>query len=713
MNDRRHRLSVRPVITLALLSVLAGCGGERTPSGKTTDTFDTWGSYLGDEGRRHYSSLTEIDSANLDRLEVAWTYYSGDAGETTRVQCNPLYGDGRVYVITAGLAMAALDAGTGEELWRFAPFTVDNAQTWAGQSRGMHLWRTPDDEARVVWAVADRLYLLDAATGLPIGNFGEEGAVDLRGDLLGNPDANQLAVTSPGVIFGNLVALGFMSTESQPAARGCIRAYDLTTGEMRWRFDVIPREGDPAAASWVPEELAVAAGANNWCGMALDVDRELIFVPTGSAVDDFYGGRRKGDNLYANCLLALDANTGALRWHQQLTHHDLWDTDLPSPPTLVEVRLEGKTIDAVAQPTKQGELYVFDRDTGEPLFDYTEVAVPPSGIPGEVAALTQPRSSLPPFVRQEITAADLHTSAAGFGEVAAQFASLNKGWYAPPSLRGTLMSPGYDGGASWGGAGTVPGSGLLVINANEAPSIVTLKEQTGIEHPGERAYVTSCAGCHGTDRAGGTFHGNIPSLRGIDERFTEVSLAGMIHDGRGAMPGFAHLGEIKLNQISRYLLDLPVAPDATSDEPADPTQAKYVHTGYKYFYDEEGFSVIAPPWGTLTAYDLNAGAIRWQRPLGVDSTWAARGEPETGTRNYGGPLLTATGLIFIGATTDAKLRAFSLATGAELWQSTLPFDGVASPASYRHNGKQYILIAAGGGKVSKRRGDAYVAYAVR
>ncbi len=681
-----------------------GCGA---PSGKT---YDSWGAYLGDEGRRHYSGLTEIDSAALDRLGVAWTYHSGDATDGTRVQCNPLYGDGRVYVITAGLALAALDAGTGEELWRFAPFADGAAETWTGQSRGMHLWRDPAAGLNVVWAVADRIYLLDAATGQLRPDFGDGGAVDLRDGLGGVSLSDQLAVTTPGVIYRDLVILGFMTAERHPAVRGCIRAYDLRTGELAWRFGNIPDDGDPAAATWDPEQLAAAAGANNWCGMSLDEARGTVFVPTGTAVDDFYGGRRLGDNLYANSLLALDAATGERRWHRQLIHHDVWDYDLPSPPTLVEVRRGGRTIDAVAQPTKFGYLYVFDRDTGEPLYDIHERPAPASDIPGEQTSATQPHSALPPFVPQTLTEADLHPRAAGYDSVRAHFAALRKGLFTPPSLGGTLMSPGYDGGANWGGAGTVPGSGTLVLNANVHPSVVRLREEAGIANPGERAYVSYCASCHGTDRAGGTFHGNIPNVQrqALTATYTQATLASFVAHGRGAMPAFGFLGEETLEQLARYLLDLPVDAGAPAGQ-----ERGYAHTGYDWFADREGYPAVRPPWGTLTRYDLNAGTIAWQRPLGVDSVWASRGDSLTGTANYGGPLITATGLVFIGATTDAKFRAFSLATGTELWQTTLPFDGVATPASYEHNGRQYILIAAGGGKMSERRGDAYVAYALQ
>ena len=717
-----HPLSPYAAVACALLAFgLPACRQNPPPTPPPATTppaaLTTWGAYLGDEGRRHYTAAAEIDSANLRHLEVAWTYRSGDATEATRVQCNPLYGGGRVYVVTAGLALAALDAGTGEERWRFAPFAAGAAQTWTGQSRGLHLWRDGAGALQVVWAVADRLYRLDAATGQPAAVFGDGGAVDLRAGLTASRDAAQIAVTTPGAVYGDLVVLGFMTTERQPAVRGCVRAYDLRTGELAWRFNTLPDADDPAAAEWDPAQLARAAGANNWCGMALDTASGLLFVPTGTAVDDFYGGDRRGDNTYANCLIALDAATGQRRWHRKLVRHDVWDYDLPSPPTLVEVLHGGRRVEAVAQPTKQGFLFVFERATGAPLFDVVERAVPSSTLPGEVTAATQPFSTLPAYVPQVLAKADLHDRAPDADGLARRFDRVNGGLFAPPSLTGTLMSPGYDGGANWGGAGTVPGSGILVLNANVRPSVVTLRRSSGIAHPGQRAYVTHCASCHGEDRAGGTFHGTIPSVRGLGDRYDRASLATMVHRGRGAMPGFGHLGAATLDAVAAYLLDLPLdagAAEADSNpDISEATQAPgYVHTGYEWFEDAEGYPAVRPPWGTLTRYDLDAGVIRWQRPLGVDSVWASRGDSLTGTVNYGGPLLTGSGLVFIAATTDGYLRALSLATGAELWRSRLPYDGVATPSSYVHEGRQYVLIAAGGGKVSARRGDAYVAYAL-
>ncbi len=704
---RTQQVLLASVRLLFLGITFSACTGDTSPFGKTAEPYDTWGAYLGDEGRRHFSALTQIDSGSLAKLDVAWTYKSGDGSADTRVQCNPLYGDGQLYVITAGLSLAALDAGTGTERWRFSPFQAGAAHTWTGQSRGMHLWRNADGALRVAWAVADRLYLLDAVTGQRIRDFGIDGEVDLRADLTSTVASDQLAVTTPGVVFGDLIILGFMTTERQPAVRGAIRAYDLRTGDQAWRFGTIPDEIDPAASTWQPDQLAAAAGANNWCGMALDVDRGLLFVPTGTAVDDFYGGKRLGNNLYANSLIALDAATGKRRWHQQLLHHDVWDYDLPSPPTLVEVLHKGQRVDAVAQPTKFGYLYVFHRETGESLFDITELAAPASQLPGEQTSPTQPHSALPPFVLQTLEPGDLHARASNIEAIRAQFAGLDRGLFAPPSFGGSLMSPGYDGGASWGGAGTVPGTGMLVLNANERPSIVRVRAQAGIRNPGERTYASACAGCHGMDRQGGTFHGNIPSLAGLYQGFDEASLTKMIHDGRGAMPAFAHLGQQALTEVSRFLLGLPVRDDVNM-----PLDTSYAHTGYDWFVDSEGRPAVRPPWGTLTRYDLDEGKIRWQVPLGIDSLWATRGDTTTGTINYGGPLLTATGLIFIGATTDASLRAFSQATGRQLWRGRLPADGVATPSTYTHEGRQYIVIAAGGGKTSTRRGDSYVAFAL-
>lgn len=697
------------IAALAALACLPSCGARSEGDPDDDAGYRTWSHYLGDPGRRHYSALDQLDTANVADLEEAWTYRSGDAGANTRVQCNPLYAEGRLFAVTAGLALVALDADDGRELWRFAPFAAEAASQWTGQSRGLHLWRDArrGDSLMAVWAVADRVYVLDAATGAA----GLE--IELRAGLApADESPSQLAVTTPGAVYGDLLVLGFMTAEAHPATRGSIRAFDLRTGREAWRFNTLPDADAPGADTWDdPLQLARAAGANNWAGMALDEASGTLYVPTGTAVDDFYGGGRLGDNLYANCLLALDAATGALRWHRQLVRHDLWDRDLPSPPTLVEVTRGGQLVEAVAQPTKHGFVYVFDRHSGEPLFDLVDVPAPPSPLAGERAAPAQPEQrGLPAIARRALTRDDLNLAAADYPDLLTQFDSLRRGDWAPPSSTGTLMSPGYDGGPSWGGSATAPGTGLLVVNVNERPSVVTLREQTRALPLGERTYAQACASCHGLDRAGGVFHAAAPALRRLDGRYSEASLATLVHDGKGAMPAFGHLSAAALAAVSRYVLDLPPL-----REPPAGTQTRdtsYAHVGYAWFVDAEGYPAVRPPWGTIAAYDLNAARALWRRPLGVDSVWAARGDSLTGTLNYGGPVVTAGGLVFVAATTDRTIRALDLRTGRTLWRRRLPFDGVATPSIYEHAGRQYVVVAAGGGKASARRGDAYVAFAL-
>ena len=500
-----------------------------------------------------------------------------------------------------------------------------------------------------------------------------------------------------------------------PASPGDIRAYDVRSGKIRWTFHTIPHPGESGYDTWPKDAWQYIGGVNNWAGMSLDEKRGLVFVPTGSASFDFYGSNRKGDDLYANTLLALKADTGERVWHFQAVHHDLWDRDFPAPPNLVTVRHDGRTVDAVAQITKSGHVFLFDRETGKPLFPIEERGVPASEVDGEASATKQSLPLKPPPFARQIFTPDMVTNRTPEAHTAV-LARLRQvrsaGQFVPPSLEGTVIFPGFDGGAEWGGAAFDPGSGLLYVNANEMPWILRLVESPDqAKVTGGSLYNARCAGCHRQDRKGSP--PEFPSLVSIATRRTGEQIAAIVHDGSGRMPAFAQLPPQAVAAIIAYLTtgeDLPVASVARSAWPID---QKYRHDGYNKFLDPDGYPAVEPPWGTLNAIDLNKGEIAWKIPFGEYPELAAKGMGHTGSENYGGPVVTAGGLLFIGATNhDRKFHAFDKSTGELLWETVLPAAGNATPATYEVNGRQFVVVAAGGGKSGAPSGGKYVAFAL-
>jgi quinoprotein glucose dehydrogenase len=700
---------MRPRALLVILMLLATAGVFLAAQARPSTRQSEWPAYGGNPEQTRYSPLTRINTRNVGRLTVAWTY---DSGETGGLQTQPLVVGGVLYGYTPTHKTFALRAATGEHLWTF-----DSGIVGRGANRGLMYWSAPG-EARVYAAVDQYLYALDARTGRPIESFAEKGRIDLRRGLDRDPSTQNVRLTSPGVVFNDLVIVGGRVGEGLPSSPGYVRAYDARSGAIRWTFHTIPHPGEPGYQTWLKDSWTYSGGANNWPGMALDSARGIVYVPTGSAAADFYGADRTGDNLYANCLLALDARTGRRLWHFQFVRHDIWDRDPPSPPTLVRVRRNGRSVDAVVQTTKQGYVFVFDRTNGTPLFPIEYRQYPASDVPGEVTADTQPLPLAPkPFARQLLTKDLLTTRTPEAHQWALdQFATFRSGGQFLPLTVGkpTVIFPGFDGGAEWGGAAIDPASATLYVNANDIAWTGALAPAAEGQN-GRGLYLQFCASCHRDDQTGTP--PQIPSLAGVGTRRTRAQLVDLIVKGAGRMAGFPALGQPAVNAIIEYLLTGAAAPaanpPAAAAEEAPPTPYRF--TGYNKFLDPDGYPAVAPPWGTLSAIDLNTGNYAWQIPLGEYPELAAQGIKNTGTENYGGPVVTAGGLVFIGATNfDRKFHAFDKKTGALLWETTLPFGGNATPAVYEAGGRQFVGIAAGGGKgkPGSASGGVYVAFAL-
>ena len=660
-----------------------------------------WPVYGGTSDNTHYSTLDQITPANVKQLQVAWKYETHDEFPGSEMQSNPIIVDGVLYATTPKLRVIALDAATGKELWTFDPNIIDK-KTGRFRHRGVTVYQD-----RVFVTQRNNLWALDKRTGKPIPTFGDSGRVDLRKGLDRPFEAQSVSASTPGVIFDGMLLIGSTVSESLPSSPGDIRAYDAMTGEIRWIFHTIPRPGELGYETWPPDAYKVSGGANAWAGLTVDHKLGLVFGATGSAAFDFYGANRHGDNLFANSVIALDAHTGKHVWHFQTIKHDLWDMDLPSPPTLVTVRHDGKMVDAVAQITKTGFVFVFDRKRGTPLFPIEYRKVPASRVDGERASTTQPVPlKPPPFIRQTLTEQMLTTRTPEAHASALKTFREYKyaGMFQPPSPDGLIVFPGYDGGAEWGGPAFDPETGLLYVNANEMAWLLKL-----IPRDDRSLYNNACASCHGDDRKG---NANVPSLLDVAQRRSREEMATIIRQGTGRMPAFSEmLGAAAINDMVNYLVTGHAVADTAAKKP---TFLKYRNNGDPIFLDHEGYPGISPPWGTLNAIDLNSGTIRWKIPFGEYPALVEKGmTKKTGTDNYGGPVVTSNGLLFIGASTyDKKFHAFDKRTGELLWEAQLPASGNATPSLYVVNGKQYIVIACGGGKNGAESGGTFVAFSL-
>ncbi|MCR8561365.1 PQQ-binding-like beta-propeller repeat protein [Mucilaginibacter sp. BJC16-A38] len=709
---------------LLAVTVIAACNNGSNPG------YDGWRMAGGNPDMNHYSTLTQIDTGNVNNLEVVWTYHTGDADTVAKsqIQCNSIIVNGVLYGTTPAMSLFALDAATGKQKWVYKPVVKkDNKGTRfnLNNNRGVTYWTDGKDDERILYVTGPYLQAVDAKTGNLIDSFGDHGKVEMHVGLGENAADLFVTATTPGTIYKDLFLTGTRVSESMDAAPGYIRAFDVRTGAMKWVFHTIPQPGEPGYETWENKDAyKLTGGANNWMGITIDQKRGIAYVPIGSASMDFYGGRRRGADLYANCLLALDAATGKLLWHFQYVHHDTWDRDPSSAPVLITVKHDGKMVDAVVQTTKQGFVFVFDRETGKSLFPIKEVPVDTvTALKGEKLWPTQPEPQLPkPFVRQSFTEKDInpYLPDSSREDIRKQLATFHTGQlFTPQSKEGTIIFPGFDGGAEWGGPSVDPNSGVIYINASEMSWILKMYDvkeaATGKENylqAGVRLFQQNCMSCHGKDRKGG---GNYPSLIGVDKKLNENAFINFINNGRRMMPAFHHLPLQEKEAIASYVLNLdkeqkkPFVQHLSAKEAF--RSVPYSPSGYNKFLTKDGLPAIAPPWGTLTAIDLNTGQFLWKDTLGQDARF--KNVKNTGTENYGGSAITKSGLLFIAATSDGMFRAFNKRNGKLLWQVKLPNAGFATPSIYEANGKEYVVIACGGGKLGTKSGDSYVAFALK
>lgn len=670
-----------------------------------------WPAYGGQRESDHYSQLTQINRKNVSQLKQAWTFDTGEKGD---IQTNPVIVGRTLYAFTTSQKVIALDAATGQLKWKF-----DSGINGTQPARGVAYWTDGKDE-RIFAGIMNFLYCLDAGTGKPVTSFGEDGRIDLRKGLAEfrgeDYEKQSIALTTPGIVYKDLIIVGGRDPETHPAPPGDIRAFDVHSGKMRWVFHTIPRPGEPGYETWPVDGYKTAGAGNNWTGMSLDAARGIVYVPTGSAVMDFYGGDRLGNDLYTDCLLALDANTGNLIWHFQGVHHDIWDRDFSAPPALFTMHRDGKSIDAVAQISKQAYVWVFDRTTGKPLFPIHELPFPKSDVPGEVTSPTQPLPDAPPpFARQKLTEDMLTTRTPEAHQWAVdQFRKMQSDGQFIPFTVGklTVVFPGFDGGGEWSGAAVDPATGVLYVGSSEMPWLGALAPKSDIANAGAQTYQSQCAVCHGASRVGSP--PQFPALTHIFDRMEVPEVIERIRSGKGRMPAFPNLNQPDISALLTYLRtadDLPQSSDAPQSKTPD-----YLFSGYRTFLDPEGYPAIAPPWGTLNAIDLKTGKFLWKIPLGEYPELAAKGMKNTGSQLYGGPIVTAGGVVFIGATVfDRKFHAFDSQTGKLLWETTLPYAGEATPSTYMVDGRQYVVIAASGGKNRDPKGPVggeYIAFAL-
>ncbi|MBX2924216.1 MAG: PQQ-binding-like beta-propeller repeat protein [Chitinophagaceae bacterium] len=720
MTHKHDHLPTQLILAAIFVLAFAGC---KTPAG---EKYTDWKVYGGSSANIKYSALSQIDTGNVSKLAIAWVYRA-EHGDSTRfgaIETNAIIIDSVLYGVSPKMKLFALDAATGKEKWVFDPADSLQNKKWhrssVNMNRGVAYWQEGDDR-RILFTVGPIAFAVDAGTGKLVPGFGEEGGVNLAKGLGRAEEKMSITPTSPVMVYKNLFIVSGLAGDETP---GHIRAFDVKTGKQQWIFHTIPWPGEPGYETWEDTTAYKHMGStNSWSGFSLDEDRGILFAGTGNPSNDFYGGQRRGDGLYGNCVLAINASTGKLIWHYQIVRHDVWDMDLPTPPILVTLNRNGKKIDAVAQTTKTGYTYVFDRENGQPLFPIEERPAPTlSPLPDEKLSPTQPFPVQPrPFARQSITVSDLNPFVPDTARIRKRFlATRYEGIYTPPTTEGTLIFPGYDGGGEWGGPSFDPVTQMLYVNGNEMAWILNIVENkpgtlsfNNKLEAGKSLYNLHCMGCHGPERFGS---GDYPSLLGVEKRITPAAFNELLSTGRRMMPGFNHLGAEEKEAIASFILD--IRPEQTKKYKGKVTvqpsnnKSSFGFTGYNKFLTDEGYPAISPPWGTLSAIDLNTGEYRWQIPFGEYEALKEKGIPTTGRENYGAPVVTAGGLLFVAATTDRKFRAINKRTGEILFETDLPASGVATPSVYAVHGRQFVVIACGGFKAGGQQGDAYVAFTI-
>ncbi|MDB5031855.1 PQQ-binding-like beta-propeller repeat protein [Mucilaginibacter sp.] len=717
---------ITPIICLLSTGVFA----QHAKTKPVTDL--DYREYGGNKAGNRYTPLTQINKTNVKDLQVNWTYDTGDntGGRGNDWQYQPIVVKGVMYVVTPRAKLVALDAATGKQIWIFDPAVTGKRP--GGPVRCVTYWENGDDK-RVIYNYGYVILEVNATTGEQIKTFGDDGLVDIHIGLKDNevwgadPQKWGMRNTSPGAVYKDVYIVGSSMSEGQDAPPGYIQAFNVVTGKLLWVFHTIPLPGEYGYATWGKDSYKKLGAANDWTGLVIDDKRGIAYVSTGSSSVDFYGGIRPGMDLFANCIIALDAKTGKRLWHFQTIHHDMWDRDLPCPGNLITITRNGKRVDAIAQPTKDGLLFVLDRVTGKPLFPVKETKVPTTpALPGEHPWPTQPIPTLPkPFAMQELTEKTItdRTPEAHAYVLERYNNSLHGSKYMPPSEKGTLYF-GFGGGAEWGGTAVDP-KGIIYINANnmlwwQKMTDVAKRDAMASVTPGSALFNATCASCHGSN-GGGANGGDgaqpYPVLTNVGDRLNRDQISSLLETGRGRMPSFQNVPKADRDQIVDFLLhtekNVPAARNnAGKQRQTTPWSTPYQNNGTQQFRDNEGYPAMKAPWGTLNAINLNTGAYLWTVPFGEYPDLIAKGLPPTGTENHGGAVVTGGGLLFIAATYDENLRAFDTKTGKVIWKYKLPAGGFATPISYMVNGKQYVTIVCGGTRYNLKPGGTMLTFAL-